>query len=82
VVVKVNVSFSEGLLKEIDDAAGEANTSRSAFLAEAAEHFLAEKEKARLIKQRTEAAERIVKLAEKIGPWNATAEVLKWRDRH
>ena len=80
--VKINVSISEETLKKLDGAVREAKTSRSAFLAKAVEHFLEEKEQEKLWEQRKKAAERIDEIAKIIGPWDATAEVLKWRDRH
>ena len=42
-VVKINVSVSEEVLGELDEAAREAKTTRSAFLTQAVKHFLAEK---------------------------------------
>lgn len=81
-VVKVNISISEEILKELDKTAREENTSRSAFMAEAVKHFLEEKRQKKEKERRLRAAERIIQIAEEIGPWNATGEVLKWRDRH
>ena len=81
-VVKINVSIREDVLKKLDEAAGEAKTSRSAFLTEAVEHYLQEKEEDRKRQQRRRAADKIDRIREKYGPWDGTAEVLKWRDRH
>jgi metal-responsive CopG/Arc/MetJ family transcriptional regulator len=81
-VVKINVSISKETLEELDAAAREANASRSGFMTEAVKHLLEEKREAKLRERRRQAAERITQIAEDIGPWDATAEVLKWRDRH
>jgi metal-responsive CopG/Arc/MetJ family transcriptional regulator len=81
-VMKINVSISKETLEELDAAAREANASRSSFMTEAVKHFLEEKKEVKLRERRRQAAERITQIAEEIGPWDATAEVLKWRDRH
>jgi len=81
-VVKINVSLPEGLLRQLDQAAREAHTSRSAFLAQAAKRYLDEKEEERRMEKRRQAADSIRRIAEEIGPWDGTAEILKWRDAH
>jgi len=81
-VTKINISIREEVLDELDKAAGEAGTSRSAFIAQAVEHFLQEKEKERIKEKRRKAAEGIDKLREKLGDWDATGEILKWRQLH
>ena len=81
-VVKINVSISKEVLKELDEAAREAKTSRSAFMAQAVKHFLEEKKEEQQRIRRLAAVESIRKIAEKIGPWDGTAEILKWRDLH
>jgi metal-responsive CopG/Arc/MetJ family transcriptional regulator len=81
-VVKINVSMSKELLEEFDEAAREANSSRSALLSQAVKRFLEEKAEKKKLERRLRAAERIIQIAEEIGPWDGTAEILKWRDRH
>jgi metal-responsive CopG/Arc/MetJ family transcriptional regulator len=81
-VVKINVSIREELLEKLDKAAEEAKSSRSALLAEAIERLLREKEECKDLAKRRRAAGRIDQLREKFGPWDGTAEVLKWRDLH
>ncbi|MBM2831379.1 MAG: 1 protein [Dehalococcoidia bacterium] len=81
-VVKVNVSLPEQVLQDIDRAARENHTSRSAFLVLAVKHYLEEKEEAAALERRRKAAEGIDRFREKFGNWDATAELLKWRDRH
>ncbi|MCX6008225.1 MAG: ribbon-helix-helix protein, CopG family [Chloroflexi bacterium] len=81
-VVKINVSISKAVLEKLDEAARDTKTSRSAFLTRAVEHYIQEKEEEKELERRRRAADRITRIAEKIGPWDATAEVLKWRDRH
>ncbi len=81
-VIKINVSVSEKILGELDEAAREAKTSRSAFLTEAVKHFLAEKRAEKQSERRRRAARKIDSIREKAAPWDATAEVLEWRSRH
>jgi metal-responsive CopG/Arc/MetJ family transcriptional regulator len=80
--VKINVSMPADILKKLDEAAGEAKSSRSALLTRAVKQFLAEKEEEKNRERRLKAADRIVRIAEKIGPWDGTSEILKWRDSH
>jgi metal-responsive CopG/Arc/MetJ family transcriptional regulator len=80
--VKINISISEEVLDKLDEAAREAKITRSAFLVRAVEHFLEEKRQEQVRAQRQQAVRSIRKVAEKIGPWNGTAEILKWRDSH
>jgi metal-responsive CopG/Arc/MetJ family transcriptional regulator len=81
-VVKINVSMPKELLEKLDEAAREANSSRSAFLSQAIKSFLEEKAEERKRQQRIEAVKSIRRLAEEIGPWDGTKEILKWRDSH
>lgn len=81
-VVKINVSVSEEVLGELDEAAREARTSRSAFLTEAVKHFLAEKRAAKEAECRLRAAREIDRIRDKAAPWDAAAEVIKWREKH
>jgi metal-responsive CopG/Arc/MetJ family transcriptional regulator len=80
--VKINVSISEEVLEKLDEAARKANTSRSAFLSQAVMHFLEEKEEEKRRERRQAAALAIDRIREEFGPWDGTAEVLKWRGRH
>jgi metal-responsive CopG/Arc/MetJ family transcriptional regulator len=79
-VVKINISISENILEKLDGAAREAKASRSAFLSRAVEHYLEQKEEEKQQKRRLRAAREIDRFREKFGPWDGTAEVLKWRD--
>lgn len=81
-VVKINVSFAKELIEEMDRAAKEAHISRSALLAEAVQHFLREKEEIKALERRKKAAAEIDMVREKLGDWDATGEVLKWRQLH
>ena len=80
--VKINVSLSEEVLQKLDKAAREANTSRSAFLSQAVKHYLEEKKEEKQRESRLQAAQTIDRIREEFGPWDGTAEVLKWRNRH
>jgi metal-responsive CopG/Arc/MetJ family transcriptional regulator len=81
-VVKINVSMPEDILEKLDEAASEVNSSRSALLTRAVKLYLEEKEKEKKREIRLKAADKIIGIAEKIGPWDGTTEILKWRDRH
>jgi metal-responsive CopG/Arc/MetJ family transcriptional regulator len=81
-MAKINVSLPEDVLQELDKAARESRSTRSAFLAQAVKHYLEEKEEEQRRERRRKAAETIDRVREAAGPWDATAEVLKWRDRH
>lgn len=81
-VTKINVSFPKEVLEELDKAARKARSSRSAFLVQAVKRFLEEKEEEQALKRRKRAAEGIDRIREKLGAWDATGEVLKWRELH
>ncbi len=79
---KINVSLSEKILEELDKAARESQTSRSAFLAKAVSHYLEEKDEEQKLAKRKQAAAAMDRFREEFGGWDGTDEVLKWRDRH
>ena len=79
---KVNVSLSEEVLQDLDKAARESRTSRSAFLTQAVRHYLEEKGEEQKREKRRQAAAEIDRFREKFGGWDGTNEVLKWRDSH
>lgn len=81
-LAEINVSLPVGLLHRLDLGARESHATRSAFLVQAVEHYLAEKEEEGKQRRRRDAAERMLKLADELGPWDGTAAALKWRDRH
>ena len=81
-MAKVNVSLPGALLERLDEAARETHTSRSAFLAEAVERYLQDRAEEKLRGQRRRAARDIDRIREEFGPWDGTAEILKWRDMH
>ncbi len=81
-VVKINVSIPQDVLEKLDAAARDSKVSRSGLLTEAVKRFLEEKEEVKQMERRRKAADAIDKIREQIGPWDGTAEILKWRDRH
>jgi metal-responsive CopG/Arc/MetJ family transcriptional regulator len=81
-VVKINVSMSKELLEKLDEAARQARSSRSALLSQAVKHFLEEKEEEKLREQQRQAAKESDRIRESVEPWDATAEVLRWRKLH
>ncbi|MBI4329903.1 MAG: hypothetical protein HY673_01320 [Chloroflexi bacterium] len=81
-VTKINVSISKEILQKADLAAREEHTSRSAFIVRAVEHFLQEKENERAQERRRKAAEGMDRIRGKLGAWDATGKILKWRELH
>ena len=81
-VVKTNVSIPEELLVRLDQAAREAHSSRSSFLVQAVKYYLEEKEEEKKRELQYRAAKEIDRIRESVEPWDATGEVLKWRDLH
>ncbi|MCR4394910.1 MAG: type II toxin-antitoxin system HicB family antitoxin [Dehalococcoidales bacterium] len=81
-VEKINVSIPSDLLEKLDQIAREEGTSRSALLARAVRHYLEEKEEEKKRQYMLQAAKEIDRIRESVEPWDATAEVLKWRDLH
>jgi metal-responsive CopG/Arc/MetJ family transcriptional regulator len=79
---KVNVSLSQEVLRDLDKAARESRTSRSAFLAQAVRHYLEEKNEEQKREKRKQAGVAIDCFREEFGGWDGTEEVLKWRERH
>ncbi len=79
---KINVSLSEKILEELNKAARESQTSRSAFLVKAVRHYLEERDEEQKLVKRKEAAVSMDHFREEFGGWDGTDEVLKWRDRH
>ena len=79
---KVNVSLSQEVLQDLDKAARESRTSRSAFLTRAVRHYLEEKEEEQRRERGKQAAVAIDRFREEFGGWDGTCEVLKWRDSH
>ena len=81
-VTKINISIKEELLQKMDQAAREAHVTRSALIAQAVEHLMAEKEREKRKEKMQKAAETMDRFREKFGNWDATSEVLKWRELH
>jgi len=81
-VVKINVSIAEEVLRQLDEEAREAKTSRSALLTRAAKYYLQERAKEKEQQRKSQAAQEIDRIRESVAPWDATAEVLKWREIH
>jgi len=83
--MRINTILRDELLKKIDETAGEMGKSRSLFIREATERYLAEIESEKEIKakqkKRTAAVCVQDKLREKGGEWDGTAEIRKWRDK-
>ena len=81
-VAKINISIAEDLLRQLDEEAREARISRSGLVALAARHYIEERARARELQHRQEAAKEIDRIRESAPPWDATAEVLEWREKH
>lgn len=83
--MRINAVLTDDLLKQIDKTAGEMGKSRSLFIREATERYLAEiefeKEKRARQKKRAAAVHVQDRLREKAGTWDGAAEIRKWRDK-
>ena len=79
---KVNISISQEVLQNLDKAAHESRTSRSAFLTRAVRYYLEERNAAQQREKCEQAAVAIDRFREEFGGWDGTAEILKWRDSH
>jgi metal-responsive CopG/Arc/MetJ family transcriptional regulator len=83
--VRINASLTDGLLKKIDEAASEQNKSRSRFIREAAEKYIAEHERTKEAEKRKEAFAQAIRLQDKLrkkgGKWDAVGEIRKWREK-
>lgn len=83
--MRINAVISDDLLKRIDEVAGEQKKSRSLFIREAAEKYIAEHERKKEEERRREAfshaAKAQDKLRKKAGRWDGTGEIRKWREK-
>jgi metal-responsive CopG/Arc/MetJ family transcriptional regulator len=83
--VRINASLTDDLLKKIDDAASEQNKSRSRFIREAAEKYIAEHERKKEEEERKKAFAQAIRLQDKLrkkgGKWDGAGEVRKWREK-
>jgi metal-responsive CopG/Arc/MetJ family transcriptional regulator len=84
-MLKINVSFPEDFLAEIDEIAKEEGKSRSKILREAVKNYIKNyREKKAEEKRKANIQEAIKiqdKLRKKAGNWNGVAEIRKWRER-
>jgi metal-responsive CopG/Arc/MetJ family transcriptional regulator len=83
--VRINAVISDDLLKRIDEVAGEQKKSRSLFIREATEKYIAEHERKKEEERRREAFARAARaqdgLRKKAGKWDGTGEIRKWREK-
>jgi len=83
-MARVNVFLKDELLDEINREADAEKTNRSALIQAALEEYLQAKRKNReeeeKRKKMREACERMDRLAEKLGRWDAQAIIRKFRD--
>ena len=80
--MKINISIEKEVLEELDTAARNENTSRSAFMTEAVRHFLEEKKEVKRKERRRQAAKDIDRIREQAEPWDASGEIIGWREKH
>jgi predicted transcriptional regulator len=83
--MRINAVLTEDLLKRIDEAAGEQKKSRSRFIREATEKYIAEHERKKEEQRRKEAFARGARaqdgLRKKAGKWDGASEIRKWREK-
>jgi metal-responsive CopG/Arc/MetJ family transcriptional regulator len=83
--MRINAVLTDDLLKRIDEVAGEQKKSRSRFIREAAEKYIAEHEREKEEEKRraafVRAAQTQDRLRRKAGKWEGAGEIRKWRER-
>lgn len=83
--MRINASLTDDLLKKIDQAASEQNKSRSRFIREATEKYIAEHERTKEAEKRKEAFAQAIRLQDNLrnkgGKWDGVGEVRKWREK-
>ena len=83
--MRINASLTDDLLKKIDEVANEQNKSRSRFIREAAEKYIAEHERKKEEEKRKEAFAQAIRLQDELrkksGKWDGAGEIRKWRER-
>ena len=83
--MRINASLTDDLLKKIDEAASEQNKSRSRFIREATEKYIAEHERMKEEEKRKEAFAQAIRLQDKLrkksGKWDGVGEVRRWREK-
>jgi metal-responsive CopG/Arc/MetJ family transcriptional regulator len=83
--MRINASLTDDLLKKIDQAASEQNKSRSRFIREATEKYIAEHERKKDEEKRKEAFAQAIRLQDKLrkrgGSWDGAGEIRKWREK-
>lgn len=83
--MRINAVLTEDLLKRIDAAASEQKKSRSRFIREATERYIAEHERKKEEEKRREVFARAAgvqdKLRRKAGKWDGAGEIRKWREK-
>ncbi len=83
--MRINAVLTDDLLKAIDQAAREQGKSRSRFIREASEKYIAEYERVKEEERRKKAFAKAIEvqdgLRKKSGKWDGAAEVRKWRER-
>lgn len=83
--MRINAVISDDLLKRIDEVAGEQKKSRSLFIREATERYIAEHERKKEEERKREAFVRAAqaqdKLRKKAGKWAGASEIRQWREK-
>lgn len=83
--MRINAVLTDDLLKRIDEAASEQKMSRSRFIREATEKYIAEHERKKEEQRRREAFASAAQvqdgLRKKAGTWDGTGEIRKWREK-
>lgn len=83
--MRINAVLTDDLVKKIDAVAKEQKKSRSKFIREASERYIAEykreKEEEMRMKKFASAARIQDRLRKKGGAWDGVAEIRKWREK-
>jgi len=83
--MRINAVLTDDLLRRIDEAAGEQKKSRSRFIREATEKYIAEHERKKEEQRRKEAFARAAEVQDKLrnqaGKWDGAGEIRKQREK-
>jgi len=83
--MRINAVLTDDLIKKIDAVAKDQRKSRSRFIREASERYIAEYERAKEEEMRIKKFENAVRIQDRLRKkgrtWDGVAEIRKWRQK-
>jgi len=83
--MRINAVLTDDLIKKIDAVAKDQRKSRSRFIREASERYIAEYERAKEEEMRIKKFENAVRIQDRLrkkgGAWDGVKEIRKWREK-